>query len=151
MANSSTSLTTKLMLGLFLCVIAIVVLGSLYLDSQRKMAVLTKEIEHLKASQVLLMVPEEQAENIANWLLTHPEQTQAMINQTAKDEARSVLIGPGAIETDTAKTPESVNRSQTPPTQEVIVSENAQGVKVISLPNGGIRVTTRDDKQQKQQ
>jgi hypothetical protein len=29
------------------------------------------------------------------------------------------------------------------------MSENDQGVKVIRLPNGGIRVTTRDDKQDK--
>lgn len=151
MANTATSLITKLTLGLFLCFIAIVVLGSLYADSHRKMILLSKEIEQLKASQVLLMVPEEQAENIANWLLTHPEQTQAMITKTDKDEAKSVFIGPGAEAASHDKLSPSADSSQTLPLQEVIVSENAQGVKVISLPNGGIRVTTREDKQQKQQ
>ncbi|GGQ26442.1 membrane anchored protein in chemotaxis locus [Shewanella litoralis] len=151
MANSATALITKLTLGIFLCFVAILVLGSLYVDSQRKMTLLSKEIEQLKASQVLLMVPEDQAENIANWLLTHPEQTQAMISKTGKDEAKSVLIGPGADASNHDKLSSPTDSSQTLPTQEVIVSENAQGVKVISLPNGGIRVTTREDKQQKQQ
>ncbi|WP_445776246.1 membrane anchored protein in chemotaxis locus [Shewanella sp.] len=150
MANSTTSLTTKLTLGLFLCLVAILVLGSLYVDSQRKMSLLSKEIEQLKASQVLLMVPEDQAENIANWLLNHPEQTQAMINQTGKNEAKSVLIGPGAAVATNDQLSSPADSSQTLPTQEVIVSENAQGVKVISLPNGGIRVTTREDTPQKQ-
>ncbi|MGI2171677.1 membrane anchored protein in chemotaxis locus [Shewanella sp. MF05960] len=151
MANSATSLITKLRLGLFLCFVAILVLGSLYLDSRRKMTLLTKEVEQLKSSQVLLMVPEDQAENISNWLLMHPEQTQAMISQSGKNDTKSVLVGPGAEAPNNDKLSPSTDSSQTLPTHEVIVSENAQGVKVIRLPNGGIRVTTREDKQQKQQ
>ncbi|GGP45414.1 membrane anchored protein in chemotaxis locus [Shewanella saliphila] len=154
MAKPASAFSTKLMLVLFLCCIAIIVLASLYVDSRRKMALMTQEIEQLKSSQVLLMVPEEQAANIANWLSQHPEQTQAIIKTGTQDEAKSVLIGPGAIndvESQDNHLPQSSDSAQTFQTQEVIVSENAQGVKVISLPNGGIRVTTRDDKQQKQQ
>nr|WP_303648362.1 membrane anchored protein in chemotaxis locus [Shewanella metallivivens] len=139
------------MLILFLCCITIIVLASLYVDSRRKMALMTQEIEQLKSSQVLLMVPEEQAANIASWLSQHPEQTQAIIETGTQDEAQSVLIGPGvnnAAESQDSHLLQSPDSAQTFQTQEVIVSENAQGVKVISLPNGGIRVTTRDDKQQ---
>ncbi|GGP38439.1 membrane anchored protein in chemotaxis locus [Shewanella algicola] len=154
MAKPTRVFSTKLMLVLFLCCITIIVLASLYVDARRKMALMTQDIEQLKSSQVLLMVPEEQAANIANWLSQHPEQTQAIIDTGTQDEAKSVLIGPGThhdVESQNNHMPQSSDSAQIFQTQEVIVSENAQGVKVISLPNGGIRVTTRDDKQQKQQ
>lgn len=150
MVKPDNSLQTKQMLGLFLSFIAILVLGSLYADAHRNVALLEQDVARLTASQVLLMVPDDHAANIANWLTQHPEQTQAIITSAAKDQASSVWFGPEAlIDRQDAQT-HKVNRDVVAPaeikTQAVVVSENAQGVKVISLANGGIRVTTRNDK-----
>jgi hypothetical protein len=127
-AKSEYSLKTKQMLGLFLSFIMIFVLAGLYIDAHQKVTLLQQDVARLTASQVLLMVPEEQAANIADWLTMHPEQTQAIIVDKVKFD----------IDTP-AKWKD----------QEIVMSENDQGVKVIRLPNGGIRVTTRDDKQDK--
>ncbi|WP_310736204.1 membrane anchored protein in chemotaxis locus [Shewanella sp. SG41-3] len=150
MAKSSYSLQTKHMLGFFLCFIAILVLAGLYVDANKKITLLKQDVARLTDSQVLLMVPEEQAANIANWLTQHPEQTQAIVASAGQEQAKSVLFGPGALDDDQPtklKHPEVVSEGNN---QEIIVSEDAQGVKVIRLPNGGIRVTTRDDTQHKQ-
>ena len=138
------------MLGFFLCFITILVLAGLYVDANKKITLLKQDVARLTDSQVLLMVPEEQAANIANWLTQHPEQTQAIVAAAGQEQAKSVLFGPGALDDDQPtkhKHPEVVSEGNN---QEIIVSEDAQGVKVIRLPNGGIRVTTRDDTQHKQ-
>ncbi|QDE31913.1 MULTISPECIES: membrane anchored protein in chemotaxis locus [Shewanella] len=154
MAKSEYSLQTKLMLGLFLSFIVILVLAGLYINAHRKVTLLEQDVLRLTASQVLLMVPEDQAANIAHWLTQHPEQTQAMISSARKDQTQSVLLGPGALDseslTEVDNTKNDTDASAELKRQDVIVSENAQGVKVIRLSNGGIRVTTRDDKQDKQ-
>jgi hypothetical protein len=128
----------------------ILVLAGLYVDANRKVASLQQDIVRLTASQVLLMVPEEQAENIANWLTKHPEQTQAIVASAGKDQAQSVVFGPGALAYGQHAAAKNLNRETAATAemteQEVVVSENAQGVKVVRLPNGGIRVTTRNDK-----
>ena len=150
MAKSSYSLQTKHMLVFFLCFIAILVLAGLYVDANKKITLLKQDVARLTDSQVLLMVPEEQAANIANWLTQHPEQTQAIVASAGQEQAKSVLFGPGALDDDQPtkhKHPEVVSEGNN---QEIIVSEDAQGVKVIRLPNGGIRVTTRHDTQHKQ-
>ncbi|MEZ8185164.1 membrane anchored protein in chemotaxis locus [Shewanella sp. 5S214] len=150
MAKSSYSSQTKHMLGFFLCFITILVLAGLYVDANKKITLLKQDVARLTDSQVLLMVPEEQAANIANWLTQHPEQTQAIVASAGQEQAKSVLFGPGALDDDQPtkhKHPEVVSEGNN---QEIIVSEDAQGVKVIRLPNGGIRVTTRDDTQHKQ-
>ncbi|AZG75127.1 membrane anchored protein in chemotaxis locus [Shewanella livingstonensis] len=141
------------MLGFFLSFITIIVLAGLYVDAHQKATLLEQEVVRLTASQVLLMVPEDQAANIANWLTQHPEQTQAIIASAGKEQAQSVLFGPGALVGAQVTNVDKVKHDTDAPAahndQEVIVSEDAQGVKVIRLPNGGIRVTTRDDKQHK--
>lgn len=153
MAKSEYSIQTKQMLGLFLSFIVILVLAALYIDAQQKITLLEQDVTRLTESQVLLMAPEDQAVNIANWLIQHPEQTQAIIASAGKEQAQSVLFGPGALDstelTEVDKVKHDTDVSVQPNDQEVIVSEDAQGVKVIRLPNGGIRVTTRNDKQQK--
>jgi hypothetical protein len=152
-AKPEYSLKTKQMLGFFLSFITIFVLAGLYVDAHQKVASLQQDVARLTASQVLLMVPEDQAANIADWLTMHPEQTQAIVASASKELAQSALFGPGAldggqlIEVDKAKF--DIDTPAKWKDQEVVMSENDQGVKVIRLPNGGIRVTTRDDKQDK--
>ncbi|MGX9459951.1 hypothetical protein ACWXWU_01740 [Shewanella sp. A14] len=153
MAKSEYSIQTKQMLGLFISFIIIIVLAGLYIEAQRKVTLLEQNVERLTASQVLLMVPEDQADNIANWLTQHPEQTQTII-ASADNQSKSVLLGPGVMAnspfTDIDKVNDSINDPSMQKKQEVVISENDQGVKVIRLPSGGIRVTTRDEKQDKQ-
>jgi hypothetical protein len=152
-AKPEYSLQTKQKLGFFLSFIAIVVLAGLYIDAHQKVASLQQDVARLTASQVLLMVPEDQAANIADWLTMHPEQTQAIIASAGKEHAQSALFGPGALDGGQLIEVDKLKYDIDPPAkwqdQGVVMSENDQGVKVIRLPNGGIRVTTRDDKQDK--
>lgn len=130
------------MLVVFLLVIAVVLLAGLYFDTAKKNRALTEEVKLLKSSQVLLMVPDEQAEDIAKWLTQHPEKTKALARKAASGESIKLTLGPGVsvsaeMETVNVPTPVAV-------TQQKQIVENAEGVKVIILPHGGIRVTTRE-------
>ena len=152
MAKTENSSLIWYLLGLFLSFVIIVVLASLYADAYRKITLLREDVERLTSSQVLLMVPEEEAAGIADWLTKHPEQTQAIVRSASGGQAKSVLIGPNVHSPNqpisyNGNTISDPNHSS----HEVIVSENAQGVKVISLPNGGIRVTTREDSSDEKQ
>ena len=143
-------------LMLFLLMLAVIALSSLYFDALKKNDLLKADVERLAASQVLLMVPDEQAADIANWLAQHPEQTETIIEFAGRDKSstygnigehshqQSVLLGP-QIATEFSTTEPSATQmvDDNPPT-DVVVSENADGVKVIRLPHGGIRVTTRE-------
>lgn len=143
-------------LMLFLLMLAVIVLSSLYFDTLKKNDLLKADVERLTASQVLLMVPDEQAAEIANWLAQHPDQTETIIEFAGSEKSgtygkvgenprqQSVLLGPQiATEVSTTESSENQMDQDNPPT-DVLVSENADGVKVIRLPHGGIRVTTRE-------
>ncbi|WP_220754756.1 membrane anchored protein in chemotaxis locus [Shewanella goraebulensis] len=139
-------MSTQQMLLVFLLVIAVICLGSLYFDLAKKNRELNAEVIELKASQVLLMVPDEQAEDIANWLAKYPEQTKAMAARAAKGEDITMAFGPGTerVSPDSAAPFLSNKQTTNPALSSQAVTENAQGVKVITLPHGGIRVTTRE-------
>jgi hypothetical protein len=133
---------TGLVLCLFLMSILCLVLGSLYLDARNKMTLLNEEVSQLKQSQVLLMVPDDQAVVIADWLEKHPKQTNALIDMFATAPIKEGL----QVEDEAVKfkpTPQQHEKNS------VLVSETEDGVKVIKLPHGGIRVTTRDESQTK--
>ncbi|QYJ98935.1 membrane anchored protein in chemotaxis locus [Shewanella alkalitolerans] len=180
--------------------------GSLYLDLRHKNGLLEEKIVQLEKSQVLLMVPDEQAQALADWMENNPEFTQSIIKQAEPGSQVRVEIGPEVPEaiarqeavslTDSLSQrtdsldEQTVNRNEqqdqtrlTPllpaaeaeessqgehqsehqseqkvasatdkatqdgktPSQPVKLSEDKDGVKVISLPHGGIRVTTRED------
>jgi hypothetical protein len=133
---------TGLVLCLFLMSVLCLVFGSLYLDSRNKLALLNEEISRLKQSQVLLMVPDDQAVVIADWLEKNPKQTNALIDMFAT----SSINGKKHAEHDSVNTNSIL---QQPEKNSVIVSETEDGVKVIKLPHGGIRVTTREESQTK--
>ncbi|MGL4713104.1 MAG: membrane anchored protein in chemotaxis locus [Shewanella sp.] len=173
-------MSTNSVLIMLLMGITILVLGALSLDYRRKNSLLQAEVKRLESSQVLLMVPDEQAEAIATWLSSHPDQTKVMLQLASPGERKAVEIGPNVPlnvpplldkqsavgDNDTTKhhaeqefsipthlqvpaarvnsasmLTEPKNAAMLP----VVISENADGVKVISLPNGGIRVTTRKE------
>ena len=178
-------MSTNSVLIILLMAIAILCLGALSLYYRHKNSLLREDIKRLESTQVLLMVPDEQAEAIATWLASHPDQTKAMLQLAAPGEQKAVAIGPeptqigippllgkqsAAMDTakdnanqqplvptllqtprkdvETATSPIEPNQSIEPKNAQmlpVVISENADGVKVISLPNGGIRVTTRKE------
>lgn len=169
MAKVTVPVSTNIVLIMVLMGIAIVCLGALSLDYHRKISLLRDDVKRLESTQVLLMVPDEQAEAIATWLASHPDQTKAMLKLASPGEQKAVTLGPETLTTPgpplldksldkspTMGTPPEHNQIQTPLMPEqpnttngsgpvpVIISENADGVKIISLPNGGIRVTTRE-------
>ncbi|WP_443019956.1 membrane anchored protein in chemotaxis locus [Shewanella sp. OMA3-2] len=133
-----------------------ITLASLYYDAVKKNDLLNADVARLTASQVLLMVPDEQAADIANWLAQHPEQTETIIEFAGRDKSNTygalgestrqqkVLLRP-KIATEHSTTERSVTQMvHDKPPADVLMSENSDGVKVIRLPHGGIRVTTRE-------
>jgi hypothetical protein len=130
----------KVLLAMFLMTIVILVLAGLSFDLNKKNDLLRLDVKRLKDSQVLLMVPDEHAAAIAHWLESNPKQTQSFINMATKPSKRMQ-----------ATTPEqTIIESIAEPTGDELVSESEDGVKVIKLPHGGIRVTTRDETDVKQ-
>ncbi|MFB2637801.1 membrane anchored protein in chemotaxis locus [Shewanella bicestrii] len=168
-------MSTNIVLIIVLMAIAILCLGALSLDYHRKITALRDDVKRLESTQILLMVPDEQAEAIASWLASHPDQTKAMLKLASPGEQKAVTLGPEAFSASDAKIPPTLEKPvEDKPSQQqtavdpvpeslrsealsaateaqpqssnvpVVISENADGVKVISLPNGGIRVTTRE-------
>ncbi|WP_076410962.1 hypothetical protein [Shewanella sp. UCD-KL12] len=206
---------------IFLLTIALVVSSSLFWDMSQKNVLLLQEVEELKKTQVLLMVPDEQAQAVASWMAQHPEATQTLLSQAKPGEQVTLEIGPGAFRSAAESDEVTANdaklsdpepemsqgvgiKAQVPliskqqekqipvslaresglnellpeidqqssklnhannnvlpideankvssnheqQAQEVLtLSEDKDGVKVISLPHGGIRVTTRENNQ----
>lgn len=178
MANQVV-LSTKVKLVIFLLGIGLMVTTSLYFDAQHKLTMLTGKIKQLEESQILLMVPDAQAEAIASWLAAHPEQTQSLLETAVSGEQVSISMGPGVIVTEEqlksadieipplldnrdgrmSDEPEDISsdvtrddtaretkRDTAPKLAPQLVAEGKDGVRVIKLPHGGIRVTTREDK-----
>ncbi|QYJ88723.1 hypothetical protein [Shewanella halotolerans] len=206
MARQRQGLSTTVLLLFFLLLVCCLVTGSLYLDQRHKNGLLEEKIVQLEKSQVLLMVPDEQAKALADWMENNPEFTQSIIKQAEPGSQVRVEIGPEVPEaiarqeavslTDSLSqrtdslNEQTANRDEqqeqtklTPllpameaealspsehqsenqreqkvasatdkatqdgqtPSQPVKLSEDKDGVKVISLPHGGIRVTTRED------
>lgn len=186
---------------IFLLTLGVLVLSSLYFELRQKNALLLLEVDRLKQSQVLLMVPDDQAQAVANWMAQHPEATQTLLSKAKPGEQVTLEVGPGVdseqetatdisplmLQTETLAGDLSTDRqipdknmaphqitqqeqngktisstvnelsllednqaslkSNAVLSKEATLSENADGVKVISLPHGGIRVTTRENNQ----
>ena len=206
MARAKRKMSTFSILIIFLLSIGVFVTTSLYFDVRHKNTFLLSEVERLQSSQVLLMVPDEQAEVVAKWMAEHPEATQALLSHAKPQQEVKVTVGPGVevseaqahktsqdksrnaaqLDQDDIVVPSNIARtsdqqvdkrltdgssadeamdlsslsSETPPNiteadgskleKELVevpltISENEDGVKVISLPHGGIRVTTREN------
>ncbi|MCK8043325.1 hypothetical protein MSG37_00360 [Shewanella sp. 1CM18E] len=203
-------INTLSLLAIFLLSVTAVSFGSLYFDSQHKNKLLTAEVAELKNSQVLLMVPDEQAAVMADWMANNPQFVQSFVEKARKGESTVLPIGPGVgnnsanissvtepnnhaaqayaqrqtqpqkqvrqqVEEQTVlpsnlseqKVPQpntnlakpysekastvSVesnavikNAKHEPPSKAVTVEESEDGVKLIRLPHGGVRVTTRE-------
>jgi len=206
MARAKRKMNTFSILIIFLLSIGVFVTTSLYFDVRHKNELLLSEVERLQSSQVLLMVPDEQAEVVAKWMAEHPEATQVLLSHAKPQQEVKVTVGPGVevsgaqahktsqdesrdaaqLGQDDIVVPSNIARtsdqhvdkrltdgssadeatdlsslsSETSPNipeadgskleKELVevpltISENEDGVKVISLPHGGIRVTTREN------
>jgi hypothetical protein len=186
-AKPAAKLGTFTVLSLSLLTVCTLCLALLCLSLQQKNSALSAEVKRLSASQILLMVPEEQAKPIADWLATHPDETQSLLDRvhpsagqmplvkvdgtkltqdsaldalsrqraeaTAGDapvnallpmvlDHESLQLGPDQEMSAEMHEDPALNLATTHP---VIQTENKQGIKVIVLPHGGIRVTTRDE------
>lgn len=169
---------TALWLTIFLLGVAVVVFAGLFFDTLNKNRLLDEEVQTLQKSQVLLMVPDDQAEAIANWLASNPEQTQSLLQHAQTGQQTSVQLDTDgslkSIDESKSRTEKSagaplladsqqvipedgngnatkqsnnqVKRDTQPLLEPKIVSDSKGDVKVITLPHGGIRVTTREEK-----
>ncbi len=169
-------INTLSLLLMFLLSIASFTFGSLYFESQHKNKLLSSEVQKLKNSQVLLMVPDKQAEVMAKWMAENPHFVSSFVDKAKQGESTVLPIGPGALQQSSGRSvslqssdlvagerkaasislqqPKKIKpileQQQTPkstapaPKQSITLSESADGVKLISLPHGGIRVTTRE-------
>lgn len=201
MAKSKGKFSTFSILIIFLLSVAVFVFASLYLETRHKNELLVSEVQRLESSQVLLMVPDEQAEVVAKWMSENPEATKALLEQAKPKQEVKVSVGPGVVDTpafdknsktaalevsdkhvdETQPVSESLPQAKRTentiddmievlPNEAVVtfqeaientistdegdesrliaprtISEDEQGVKVIVLPHGGIRVTTREN------
>ena len=142
-------------LALFLFLVALVVVAALYWDLRQKNRQLSEKVAQLESSQVLLMVPDEQAAIIADWMSRHPQQTASLLDvirpkvtsRTGPEAPTSanLSVPPGDISPE--RTPGEAGATVPLPaqTEDTRVTELENGVKVIRLPHGGIRVTTREE------
>lgn len=153
--------TPTISLLIFLLVLTCVVFISLYLELRYKNEQLVDKIEQLSQQQVLLMVPQQYAEQMSNWMSNHPEQTQALINLAKPNGKEHSIDGSNeqllaeAVVKNSDNSPEitrltKLNELEGPSHSDSMLEDNngdvvLQGVKVITLPHGGIRVTTRED------
>lgn len=195
MAKSKGGSSTFSIVVILLLSVAVFVLASLYLETRHKNKLLVLEVERLEGTQVLLMVPDEQAEVVAKWMSENPEATKAILTQAKPQQKVNVSVGPGneaqadkaslidnteqinkridnvemldqasanLIETELIEkgkeentqnnlgitSSEATEVNVSPNAKNIAnartVSENDEGVKVIVLPHGGIRVTTRE-------
>ncbi|WP_299009476.1 hypothetical protein [uncultured Shewanella sp.] len=150
--NSSSALLT------FLLLVTSVTFGSLYFDAWQTNTQLKQQVVQLKQSQVILIVPLEQASVIANWMNTHPEYVEGLIqsrhsrlktpsrfsqiqgvNDLIRPKSSEVRHNPLLQGEGVVSTVGSHSLIQA----EEVIEESAEGVKTIALPHGGIRITTR--------
>ncbi|MEZ9596473.1 hypothetical protein AB4298_17750 [Shewanella sp. 10N.261.52.F9] len=89
------AVNTFSLLIMFLLSISCFTFGSLYFESSHKNKLLSAEVDKLKDSQVLLMVPDEQAEVMANWMANNPDFVQSFIEKARQGETTLLPIGPG--------------------------------------------------------
>ncbi|ACJ28327.1 Conserved hypothetical protein [Shewanella piezotolerans WP3] len=97
-ANSKGAVNTASLLVMFLLSIAAFVLGSLYFELRYKNQLLQDEVAELKESQILFMVPDEQAEVMANWMAENPVFVQSFVARARAGELTSMPIGDGSVE-----------------------------------------------------
>ncbi len=148
--------TLLLVLALAICIGCLTWTGFMLVKQWDVNNKLQAEVTELKASQVMLMVPDDQAQQLSDWLGRNPEQVDELLEMARDKESLSVEIE-GATNADSrAAVAETVTPAQTPLRPEAalqqpsaqgvtVESVNDQGIKIIRLPHGGIRVTTRDD------
>ncbi|WP_335919982.1 membrane anchored protein in chemotaxis locus [Shewanella algae] len=154
MANKETRLL-EYRLALFLFLVALVVVAALYWDLRQKNLQLSEKVAQLESSQVLLMVPDEQAAIIADWMSRHPQQTASLLDVirpkvtsgTGPEAPASTKLSVPSGDISPERTPGEAGAAVPLPaqTEDTRVTELENGVKVIRLPHGGIRVTTREE------
>ena len=91
------AVNTVSLLLIFLLGVAVVALGSLYLEQKHKNKLLLEQVAELKDSQILFMVPDEQAEVMANWMSNNPVMVQSFVERARKGELTTMPIGHGKM------------------------------------------------------
>ncbi|KFZ36880.1 hypothetical protein HR45_13845 [Shewanella mangrovi] len=157
---ADTSANTAYRLTIFLLVVASMALATAAWRFYSQNQQLQQQVDKLQDSQVMLMVPKEQAELIANWMQLHPEQVASLL-QAVKPVSKGQMTQQQALDSDNPDTRNNTTRE--PITNQLSEAETAdneaqvltgdalstigniaQGVNVVSLEHGGIIITTRN-------
>ncbi|WOT06270.1 hypothetical protein [Shewanella youngdeokensis] len=137
---------TIYLLIIFLLSVTIFTLGSFYIELKNKNALLRERVAELTDSQVLFMVPDEQAAVMANWMADNPEFVQSYVSQARNGEPTVMPVGAGAIEEpDSVATNTNV---EVPPREaplELVMPDTARlidarksNAEIVELKNAGV-------------
>jgi hypothetical protein len=99
-ASIKGAVNTVSLLLMFLLSVAVFTFGSLYFELRYKHQLLVDEVAQLKDSQILFMVPDEQAEVMAKWMADNPVVVQSFAERARKGEITTMPIGDGSVELD---------------------------------------------------
>lgn len=147
-------------LAVFLLSIAVFALATVawtFFDKSRK---LQRQVTNLQASQVMLMVPEEQAATIASWMQQHPQQTASLLD-AVKPVAEGTMTQQQALraeqqqplnnrlqsgEASSLKPKTNKQQGDATPIQQDAKpkASNIDGMTVVPTEHGGVIITTRD-------
>ena len=135
---SGGSVSIYFKLALFLITTAFLSVTALYFDLRMKHTELQQQVETLKASQVLLVVPDEQAKALSEWLNSHPESIDSLVKQGQRN-AQPEKQSEAEPASERTKSKINIKPSQAAKKDDFSSDE----IKIYQLPHGGIRVTTR--------
>ncbi|QSX32702.1 hypothetical protein JYB87_13220 [Shewanella avicenniae] len=152
--------TTAYRLIIFLLVVVLMSFATAtwhFYDLSQK---LKTRVDELASSQVMLMVPKEQAGVIANWMQQHPEQIASLLD-VVNPVSQGKMTEQQALEKENNKVSEQKEPTNTSPVAPkplpteplkqdtdskpvaAKVELTSKGVKVVPLEHGGIIITTR--------
>ena len=157
-STNNDNLTYKL--AVFLLIVLVLALATIawqYFDKSRK---LQQQVAKLQASQVMLMVPKEQAATIANWMQQHPQQTASLLD-VIKPIAEGTMSQQQALQAEKStslenRLPSGQASLLKPPAKQTQGERDAakqdakpkaseiDGMTVVPTEHGGVIITTRD-------
>ena len=145
-ANNKGAVNTVSLLVMFLLSIATFVLGSLYFELRYKNQLLLDQVAELKESQILFMVPDEQAEVMANWMAENPVFVQSFVARARAGELTSMPIGDGSVE-QLSQSP-TTQSNQTEPENDVTADNNIDNTTVspLAIDSEGLALPSRDNR-----
>ncbi|MBM7073909.1 hypothetical protein JQC92_18035 [Shewanella sp. 202IG2-18] len=135
---STSSGGIYLKLALFLLTTAFLSVSALYFDLRNKNSKLKNEAKSLRESQILLMVPDEQSDALSEWLKSHPESIDSLLEQKKRNDMNNQDV----VQPKPTSSEKKIERTKV---QASVTDFGSKDIKTYKLPHGGIRVTTRQE------